>query len=105
MGITDRRDFYYRNQISYSEFYDDGGKLITRTYYNNIGQAILMYHYRGGPENQPIMTLIQLFHRNHWFQFDQEDQLMAYFLDCLAAKIQMRDFIQIAKTTQFGHSN
>ncbi|MFT8748933.1 glycosyltransferase [Liquorilactobacillus nagelii] len=83
-GFTDRRDFYYRNQISYSEFYDDGGKLITRTYYNNIGQAILMYHYRGGPENQPIMTLIQLFHRNHWFQFDQEDQLMAYFLDCLA---------------------
>lgn len=83
-GFTDRRDFYYRNQISYSEFYDDGGKLITKTYYNNNGQGILTYHYRGGPDNQPVLTLIQLFYHACWLQFDQEDQLMAYFLDCLA---------------------
>lgn len=33
-GFTDRRDFYVDNHLSYSEYFDDGGKLITRTYYN-----------------------------------------------------------------------
>ncbi|WP_311407309.1 glycosyltransferase [Liquorilactobacillus uvarum] len=83
-GFTDRRDFYDDNRLSYSEFFDDGGKLITRSYYDCFGKIILTYHFRGGPSNQPVLTLIQLKHRNKLWQFDNMDELMAYFLDCLA---------------------
>ncbi|GAJ27493.1 poly(glycerol-phosphate) alpha-glucosyltransferase [Liquorilactobacillus sucicola DSM 21376 = JCM 15457] len=85
-GFTDRRDFYDRNRLSYSEFFDDGGKLITRSYYDIYGKIILTYHFRGGPSNQPVLTLIQLKHQNKLWQFDNENELMAYFLDCLAAE-------------------
>lgn len=82
-GFTDRRDFYVNNRLSYSEYFDDGGKLITRTYYNFNGVAFLIYHYRGGVGNTPVLTLIQLNHLNCWHQFDTEADFWAYFLDDL----------------------
>lgn len=85
-GFADRRDFYVKNQLSYSEYFDDGGKLITRTYYNFKEQAFLTYHYRGGAGNTPVLTLIQLNHLGCWHQFDNESEFWAYFLDCLATK-------------------
>lgn len=80
-GFTDRRDFYVNNQLSYSEYFDDRGKLITRTYYNSQGKVFLIYHYRGGAGNIPVLTLIQLNHLKKWYQFDQEAEFWAYFLD------------------------
>lgn len=85
-GFTDRRDFYNNNLLDYSEFYDDGAKLITRTYYDADGKGVLNFYYRGGPDNQPILTLIHLLHHGRWLSFDGEDGLMAYFLDCLSKK-------------------
>lgn len=85
-GFTDRRDFYVNNQLSYSEYFDDGGKLITRTYYNYQGNVFLTYHYRGGAGNTPVLTLIQLNYSNHWKQFDEEADLWAYFLDHLVKR-------------------
>ncbi len=85
-GFTDRRDFYVNNQLSYSEYFDDGGKLINRSYYNFQGNVFLIYHYRGGAGNIPVLTLIQLQQLNRWYQFDQEAQFWAYFLDHLAQK-------------------
>lgn len=79
-GFTDRRDFYVNNQLSFSEYFDDKGKLITRTYFDYQGIAFLTYHYRGGPGNVPVLTLIQLRHSNSWIQFDQEINFWAYFL-------------------------
>lgn len=79
-GFTDRRDFYVNNQLSFSEYFDDKGKLITRTYFDYQGIAFLTYHYRGGPGNVPVLTLIQLRHSNSWIQFDQEVNFWAYFL-------------------------
>lgn len=79
-GFTDRRDFYVNNQLSFSEYFDDKGKLITRTYFDYQGIAFLTYHYRGGPGNVPVLTLIQLRHPNSWIQFDQEVNFWAYFL-------------------------
>lgn len=82
-GFTDRRDFYVDNHLSYSEYFDDGGKLITRTYYNGQGDTFLTYHYRGGNGNTPVLTLIQLKSSNCWHQFDTEADFWAYFLDYL----------------------
>lgn len=82
-GFTDRRDFYVDNHLSYSEYFDDGGKLITRTYYNGQGDTFLTYHYRGGNGNIPVLTLIQLKSSNCWHQFDTEADFWAYFLDYL----------------------
>ncbi|WDF82534.1 glycosyltransferase [Lacticaseibacillus pabuli] len=82
-GFTDRRDYYFRNQLSYSEYFDDGGKLITRSYRNDSGAQILTYHYRGGEGNVPVLTLIQLDYEERGYQFDNEDQLFAFFLDHL----------------------
>ncbi len=84
--FTDRRDFYVNNQLSYSEYFDDGGKLINRSYYNFQGNAFLIYHYRGGAGNIPVLTLIQLQQLNRWYQFDQEAQFWLIFLDHLAQK-------------------
>lgn len=82
-GFTDRRDFYVDNHLSYSEYFDDGGKLITRTYYNGQGDTFLTYHYRGENGNTPVLTLIQLKSSNCWHQFDTEADFWAYFLDYL----------------------
>ncbi|KRN92387.1 glycosyltransferase [Pediococcus stilesii] len=85
-GFTDRRDFYVSNRLSYTEYFDDGGKLVTRTYYNCKEIPFLIYHYRGGAGNVPVLTLIQLNHLDHWYQFDQEVDFRAYFLDYLSQK-------------------
>lgn len=82
-GFTDRRDFYVNNQLSYSEYFDDNGKLITKTFYDYLGSVVLTYHYRGGAGNVPVLTLIQLKHLNKWIQFDGEMDFWAYFLDLL----------------------
>lgn len=79
-GFADRRDFYVNNQLSFSEYFDDKGKLITRTYFDYQGIAFLTYHYRGGPGNVPVLTLIQLRYSNKWIQFDQEVNFWTYFL-------------------------
>lgn len=77
--IQENRGFI-NNQLSFSEYFDDKGKLITRTYFDYQGIAFLTYHYRGGPGNVPVLTLIQLRHSNSWIQFDQEVNFWAYFL-------------------------
>ncbi len=83
-GFTDRRDLYDFNQLVYSEYFDDQAKLITRVYYQRDGQVVMTEHFRGGPNNQPILTMIQLHHNGQEWQFDNQNELMAYFLDCLA---------------------
>jgi poly(glycerol-phosphate) alpha-glucosyltransferase len=83
-GFTDRRDFYEANYLAYSEYFDDAGKLNTRVYYDQAARATMIFRYHGGPNNQPILSLIMLTHGGRHLQFDDLDHLMAYFLDCLA---------------------
>lgn len=85
-GFTDRRDFYEDNHLSYSEYFDDSGRLNTRVYYDLSAHVVMIFRYHGGPDNQPILSLIMLTHNHRHLQFDDIDHLMAYFLDCLAAK-------------------
>ena len=84
-GFTDRRDLYDFNQRVYSEYFDDHAKLMTRTFYQKDGHVVMTEYYRGGPDNRPVLTLIQLQHNGKLWQFDNQDELMGYFLDCLAA--------------------
>lgn len=84
-GFTDRRDFYEGNRLSYSEYFDDNGRLNSRAYYDQSGQVVIVLRYHGGANNQPVLSLIMLTHDGRHLQFDDLDQLMAYFLDCLAA--------------------
>lgn len=84
-GFTDRRDLYDFNQRVYSEYFDDHAKLITRLFYQKDGHVVMTEYYRGGPDNQPVLTLIQLQHNGTLHQFDNQTELMGYFLDCLAA--------------------
>lgn len=84
-GFTDRRDLYDFNQRVYSEYFDDHAKLITRVFYRRDGHVVMTEYYRGGPGNQPVLTLIQLRHNGQLWQFDNQTELMGYFLDCLAA--------------------
>ncbi|KRM45313.1 glycosyltransferase [Lentilactobacillus parabuchneri] len=83
-GFTDRRDFYDQNRLAYSEYFDDSSRLNSRIYYTQSGEPVLTFRYHGGPDNQAILSLIMLYHQHQHLQFDDMDQLMAYFLDCLA---------------------
>lgn len=83
-GFTDRRDLYDFNQRVSSEYFDDHAKLITRVFYQKDGHIVMTEYYRGGPGNQPVLTLIHLRHNGRLWQFDNQDELMGYFLDCLA---------------------
>lgn len=83
-GFMDRRDFYEANVLSYSEYFDDNAKLNSRIYYDSSGQAVITCRYHGDANSQPVLSLIMLNHGGKHHQFDDLDQLMAYFLDCLS---------------------
>lgn len=87
-GFTDRRDFYDKGCRSYSEFFEDKARVVTRQYYDRQGQVKLTYHYRGGKNNMAILTLIQLWDNGNEYQFDNEMELRAYFLDKIVEKDQ-----------------
>lgn len=84
-GFTDRRDFYDCGCLTYTEFFEDRSRVVTRQYYDGEGRAKLLYHYRGGEGNTPVLCLIQLFDQGQWWNFDSEAELRAYFFDRLAA--------------------
>lgn len=80
-GFIDRRDFYDLGCRTYTEYFEDKGRIVTRQYYDQQGQVKLSYHYRGGEGNVPVLTLIQLNTANREWQFNNEDELRAHFLD------------------------
>lgn len=82
-GFTDRRDFYDKGCRSYTEFFEDKARVVTRQYYDQQGQVKLIFHYRGGNNNVAVLTLIQLWDGGNEYQFDNEMELRAYFLDKL----------------------
>jgi poly(glycerol-phosphate) alpha-glucosyltransferase len=82
-GFLDQRDFYDCGCRSYSEFFEDRGRVVIRQYYDGQGRPKLIYYYRGGENNQPVLTMIRLFDREQVVSFDTEDDLRAYFLDQL----------------------
>ncbi|WP_267202230.1 glycosyltransferase [Limosilactobacillus kribbianus] len=82
-GFLDQRDFYDCGCRSHSEFYEDRGRVVTRQYYDGQGNPKLIYYYRGGDNNQPVLTMIRLADRGQVVSFDTEDDLRAYFLDQL----------------------
>lgn len=82
-GFTDRRDFYDQGCLSYTEFFEDRARVVTRQYYDGQGRVKLVYHYRGGENNIAVLTLIQLNNQGSTHQFDNEMALHAYFLDRL----------------------
>lgn len=84
-GFLNRRDFYDGGCKSYTEYFEDKGRLVTRQYYDHTGHIKLTYHYRGGEGNVPVLTLIQLHEHDQELQFDTEMELRAYFLDQLVA--------------------
>lgn len=83
-GFTDRRDFYDHGCRSYSEFFEDRARVVTRQYYDSQGRVRITYHYRGSKTNAAILTLIQLWDAGNEYQFNNEMELRAYFLDKLA---------------------
>ena len=83
-GFTDRRDFYDNGCLTYTEFFEDRSRVVTRQYYDGQGHPKIIYHYRGGEGNTPVLCLIQLFDQGNWWTFDNEAELRAYFLDGLA---------------------
>lgn len=85
-GFTDRRDFYDQGCLSYTEFYEDRARMVTRQYYDGKGRVKLVYHYRGGENNVAVLTLIQLNDQGNMYQFDNEMGLRAHFLDRLLSE-------------------
>ena len=84
-GFLNRRDYYDCGCRSYSEYFEDRGRIVTRQYYDHDGKVKLSFHYRGGEGNVPVLTLIQLTDQNRELQFESEAELRAYFLDQLVA--------------------
>lgn len=84
-SFLDRRDFYDCGCRTYSEYFEDQGRVVARQYYDQNGKVKLSFHYRGGEGNVPVLTLIQLVDHNQEHQFETEPELRAYFLDQLVA--------------------
>lgn len=82
--FLDRKDFYDEGKLSYSDFFEDKGRVVLRQYYDNEVRPVIMFHYRGGQNNIPILSLIQVHYRGKWFNFDSEVDFRAFFLDQLA---------------------
>lgn len=82
-GFSDHRDFYDCGCLSYSEFFEDKGRIVTRQYYDGQGCPKMLFYYRGGDQNKPILTMIRLYDQGAIHTFDTEEQLRAYFLDQL----------------------
>ena len=82
-GFVNHRDFYDCGCLSYTEFFEDKGRIVTRQYYDGQGRPKLLFYYRGGDQNKPILTMIRLADQGTTHTFDTEDQLRAYFLDQL----------------------
>lgn len=83
-GFLDRTDYYDQGCLSFTDFYEDKGRLVLTQYYNDNGKPIILMHYRGGEGNSPILTLIQLYYRDVWHNFDSATAFRAYFFDELA---------------------
>lgn len=92
-GFTDRRDFYDNGCLTYTEFFEDRSRVVTRQYYDGQGRPKIVYHYRGGEGNSPVLCLIQLFDQGNWWNFDDEAGLRAYFMDRLAVADSQAVFI------------
>ncbi|WP_373842077.1 glycosyltransferase [Limosilactobacillus sp.] len=84
-GFTDRRDYYDCGCLSYTEFFEDKGRIVTRQYYDHFGKPKIVYHYRGGKGNTPVFTMIELYDQGRKWQLDSVDELRAHFLDELVA--------------------
>lgn len=82
-GFTDRRDFYDLGCRTYSEYFEDKARVVMRQYYDGQGRPKITYHYRGGKGNTPVLTLVQLNDHGVERQFNNDNGLRAYFLDCL----------------------
>lgn len=82
-GFADRRDFYDLGCRTYTEFFEDRARVVARQYYDGQGQVKITYHYRGGENNVPVLILLQLRDGGNEYQFDNEMELRAYFLDQL----------------------
>lgn len=83
-GFCDRRDFYDSGCLTYSEYFEDKARVVMRQYYDAQGHVKIIYHYRGGENNQPVLTLIQLKEKDGERQFDDETEFHAFFFDELA---------------------
>lgn len=82
-GFFDRRDFYKEGKRSSSEFYGDDGRILVRQYYDDYEVPILTFYYRGADNNQSALTMIQLKFRGEINSFNDENQLIKYFLEKL----------------------
>lgn len=85
-GYMDRRDFYDYGCQSYTDFYEDKGRLVMRQYYNNHHMPVLTYYYRGSDKNEPALTLIRLDYDGEVKLFDTPDAFRAYFFDRLVSE-------------------
>ncbi|MGN1279900.1 MAG: glycosyltransferase, partial [Limosilactobacillus sp.] len=92
-GFTDRRDYYDNGCLTYSEFFEDRARIVTRQYYDAQGRPKILYHYRGGDGNVPVLCLIQLHDNGQLWEFDSEDELRAHFMDQLAGSDKRAIFI------------
>lgn len=80
-GFMDRTDYYDDGCLTYTDFFEDKGRLVLRQYYDNFGKPKIMMHYRGGDTSQPILTLVQLNELENWYEFNNLAEFIAYFLD------------------------
>lgn len=85
-GFIDRCDFYDYGCLSYTDFYEDRGRLVMRQYYNNHGLPVITYYYRGSDNNDPVLTLIRLNDGRLIKLFDTIEEFRAYFFERLASE-------------------
>lgn len=85
-GFIDRCDFYDYGCLSYTDFYEDRGRLVMRQYYNGQHIPVLTYYYRGSDDNDPVLTLIRLQQGRDTRIFDTIEDFRAYFFDLLASE-------------------
>lgn len=85
-GYLDQTDFYDDGCLSFSEFYEDKGRLIMRQYYNADSCVVIRMHYRGTSENKPALALINLYQNGCQYDFDSLDEFKAHFLDDLCLR-------------------
>lgn len=80
-GFYDRADYYDDGVLAYSDFFEDQGRKVLSQYYDNDGVPVICLHYRGGENNVPALSLIQLYENGQWLDFDTIDGLRAHFFD------------------------
>ncbi len=82
-GFLDRREYFDQGCLTFVEYYDDRGKLMTRVYKDNENRDVIVKHYHGGENDKAVLCLVEVNYEGIWYQYDRIEDFYGYFFDIL----------------------